>query len=82
MDRNRTTWKEYFKKQGSFVLEVNSQSGAGIKAIHGSAPSLDKPDRIDTASQLKPCLSDDIFRLYIPYIGWIWSSSLWMRGFP
>ncbi len=34
-ERANKRWKEYFKKQGMFVLEVNSQSGAGIKAIHG-----------------------------------------------
>lgn len=28
-------WKDYFEKQGMFVLEVNSRSGGGIKAIHG-----------------------------------------------
>lgn len=28
-------WKEYFEKQGLYVLEVNSKSGSGIKAIHG-----------------------------------------------
>ena len=28
-------WKEYFEKQGMYVLEVNSKSGSGIKAIHG-----------------------------------------------
>lgn len=28
-------WKEYFEKQGIYVLEVNSKSGSGIKAIHG-----------------------------------------------
>ncbi len=27
-------WKEYFKGQGFFVLEVNSQSGSGMKQIH------------------------------------------------
>ena len=28
-------WTSYFQKQGAFVLEINSKSGAGIKAIHG-----------------------------------------------
>ena len=27
-------WMEYFKKQGAFVIEVNSRSGSGLKAIH------------------------------------------------
>lgn len=28
-------WKKYFEKQGMYVLEVNSKSGSGIKAIDG-----------------------------------------------
>ena len=28
-------WIEYFKSQGAGVLEINSKSGAGIKAIQG-----------------------------------------------
>lgn len=28
-------WTEFFKEKGFFVLEINSKSGAGIKAIHG-----------------------------------------------
>ena len=27
-------WMDYFKKQGAFVIEVNSRSGSGLKAIH------------------------------------------------
>ena len=29
-------WLEYFKQKGFFVLEINSKSGAGIKAIQGT----------------------------------------------
>ena len=28
-------WKEYFEKSGAYVLEVNSKSGDGLKAIQG-----------------------------------------------
>ena len=28
-------WKDYFEEKGSYVLEVDSRSGSGIKAIHG-----------------------------------------------
>lgn len=28
-------WMEYFQKQGAYVLEINSKTGAGIKAING-----------------------------------------------
>lgn len=28
-------WKAYFERQGMYVLEVNSKSGSGIKAIYG-----------------------------------------------
>ena len=28
-------WRDYFEKQGLYVLEVNSRNGNGIKAIHG-----------------------------------------------
>ncbi|MDE6951131.1 MAG: ribosome biogenesis GTPase YlqF [Lachnospiraceae bacterium] len=34
-ERANKLWKDYFEKQGMFVLEVNSRSGGGIKAIHG-----------------------------------------------
>ena len=34
-ERAGKLWKEYFEKQGLYVLEVNSRSGSGIKAIHG-----------------------------------------------
>lgn len=34
-ERANKLWKEYFEKQGMYVLEVNSRSGAGVKAIHG-----------------------------------------------
>ena len=34
-ERANKIWKEYFKEQGLYVLEVNSQSGSGIKQIHG-----------------------------------------------
>lgn len=33
-ERANKLWKEYFKEQGFFVLEVNSQSGSGMKQIH------------------------------------------------
>ncbi len=29
-------WIEYFKKEGFYILEINSKSGAGIKAIQGT----------------------------------------------
>ena len=28
-------WLEYFQKKGAYVLEINSKTGAGIKAING-----------------------------------------------
>lgn len=28
-------WKEYFKGQGAYALEINAKSGAGVKAING-----------------------------------------------
>lgn len=34
-ERANKLWKDYFEKQGMFVLEVNSRSGGGIKALHG-----------------------------------------------
>lgn len=34
-ERANKQWKEYFEKQGLYVLEVNSRNGNGIKAIHG-----------------------------------------------
>ncbi|MEY8523567.1 ribosome biogenesis GTPase YlqF [Lachnospiraceae bacterium 38-10] len=34
-ERAGKLWKEYFQGQGMYVLEVNSQSGSGMKAIHG-----------------------------------------------
>lgn len=34
-ERTNKLWKEYFEKQGLYVLEVNSRNGNGIKAIHG-----------------------------------------------
>lgn len=34
-ERANKLWKAYFEKQGMYVLEVNSKSGSGIKAIHG-----------------------------------------------
>lgn len=34
-ERANKLWKEYFQRQGLYVLEVNSQSGSGMKAIHG-----------------------------------------------
>ena len=34
-ERANKLWKEYFEKQGLYVLEVNSRNGNGIKAIHG-----------------------------------------------
>ncbi|MBQ6787733.1 MAG: ribosome biogenesis GTPase YlqF [Lachnospiraceae bacterium] len=33
--RQNKQWMEYFKKQGIHALEINSKSGAGIKAIQG-----------------------------------------------
>ena len=33
--RQNKLWMEYFKKQGIHALEINSKSGAGIKAIQG-----------------------------------------------
>lgn len=36
-DENKTAlWNEYFRKQGFQVVQVNSRSGAGLKAIHGA----------------------------------------------
>ncbi len=29
-------WIEYFKKEGFYVLEINSKTGAGIKSIQGA----------------------------------------------
>ncbi len=34
-ERAGKLWKEYFQGQGMYVLEVNSQNGSGMKAIHG-----------------------------------------------
>lgn len=34
-ERANQQWKEYFEKQGLYMLEVNSKNGSGIKAIHG-----------------------------------------------
>ncbi|MBD5550688.1 MAG: ribosome biogenesis GTPase YlqF [Lachnospiraceae bacterium] len=34
-ERANKLWKEYFEEKGSYVLEVDSRSGSGIKAIHG-----------------------------------------------
>lgn len=34
-ERANKLWKEYFEKQGMYVLEVNAKSGSGIRAIHG-----------------------------------------------
>lgn len=34
-ERVNKLWKEYFEKQGMYVLEVNAKSGSGIRAIHG-----------------------------------------------
>lgn len=34
-ERANKQWKEYFENRGMYVLEVNSRSGAGVKAIHG-----------------------------------------------
>lgn len=34
-ERANKQWKEYFEKQGLYVLEINSRNGNGIKAIHG-----------------------------------------------
>lgn len=34
-ERANKLWKAYFEEQGMYVLEVNSKSGSGIKAIHG-----------------------------------------------
>ncbi len=34
-ERAGKLWKEYFRGQGMYVLEVNSQNGGGMKAIHG-----------------------------------------------
>lgn len=34
-ERVNRLWKTYFEKQGMYVLEINSKSGSGIKAIHG-----------------------------------------------
>lgn len=34
-ERANKLWKECFENQGMYVLEVNSRSGAGVKAIHG-----------------------------------------------
>jgi len=34
-ERVNKLWKEYFQKQGMAVLEVNSKSGSGVKAING-----------------------------------------------
>jgi len=34
-ERANKAWKEYFGAQGLYVLEVNSQSGSGIKQVHG-----------------------------------------------
>lgn len=33
--RQNKLWMEYFKKQGMHALEINSKTGAGIKAIQG-----------------------------------------------
>ena len=33
--RTNKKWSEYFTNQGFHVLEINSKTGAGIKAIHG-----------------------------------------------
>ena len=33
--RANKKWMEYFQKTGAFVVEINSKSGSGIKAIHG-----------------------------------------------
>lgn len=34
-ERANKLWKEYFERQGMHVLEVNSRSGSGVRAIHG-----------------------------------------------
>lgn len=34
-ERANKLWKEYFEKQGLYVLEINSRNGSGIKAIQG-----------------------------------------------
>lgn len=34
-ERANKIWMEYFRKRGMFVLEINSRSGGGMKAIHG-----------------------------------------------
>ena len=33
--RYNTEWTEYFKEKGFHVLEINSKTGSGVKAIQG-----------------------------------------------
>lgn len=46
-ERANKLWKEYFERQGMHVLEVNSRSGSGVRAIHGLVQKIcrEKIDR-------------------------------------
>lgn len=35
-ERQNAAWEMYFREKGFFVVKVNSRSGAGVKAVHGT----------------------------------------------